>query len=167
MSAPFLRRAGPADARAIAEMLSGVLAAADTSAITGPVAAATIRAWMGAASERSVWHVAEDAAGECLGVQWIEPDDDLPADTADTADIATFVAHGRQRIGTGSALFAATVPAARALGYRWLHAAIRADNAGGLIYYRSRGFEPLGRITDRPLADGRRIDRIAMRYDLT
>jgi GNAT superfamily N-acetyltransferase len=145
-------------------MLSEVLASADVSALPGPVEAATVRSWMAAAPARAVWHVAEDDRGTTLGVQWIEPLPDLPDDAA---DIATFVAPGRQGLGSGSALFQATVQAARALGYRWLHAVIRADNEGGLIYYRSRGFEPIGRITDRPLPDGRRIDRIAMRHDLT
>lgn len=164
MSAPIVRRAGPADARGIAEMLTDLLAATGTSAIAGPVGAATVRTWMTAAPERAVWHLAEDEKGAIQGVQWIEPAADLPEDMA---DIATFAALGRQRLGTGSALFAATVPVARALGFRWLHASIRADNEGGLVYYRSRGFEAFGRIADRPLSDGRRIDRIRMRHDLT
>jgi L-amino acid N-acyltransferase YncA len=160
---PIVRRAGPADARSIAELLSGVLAATDTWAIGGPVDAGTVRDWMAGAPERALWHVAEAEEGTILGVQWIEP---VAGPGESIADIATFAAPGRQRIGTGSALFATTVPAARSLGYRWLHAAIRADNEGGLVYYRSRGFEPFGRITDRPLAGGLRIDRIRMRYDL-
>jgi L-amino acid N-acyltransferase YncA len=163
VSPRIVRRAGVADARGIADLLRDVLADADTSALAGPPDAATVRKWMASAPERAAWHVAEAEDGTTLGVQWIEPLDALPPDMA---DIATFVAPGRQRIGTGSALFAKTVDAARALGYRWLQAVIRADNEGGLVYYRSRGFEPVGRITDRQLADGRRIDRIAMRYDL-
>lgn len=163
MTPPILRRAGPADARDIARLLSDVLAASDTSAMAGPVEAATIRDWMGAAPGRTVWHVAETEDGTILGVQWIKPRADLPEDMA---DIATFAAFGRQRLGTGSALFSRTVPAARALGYRWLHASIRADNEGGLVYYRSRGFEPFDRVIGAPLADGRRVDRIRMRYDL-
>lgn len=160
---PHLRPAGPGDARDIAELISTLLRSADTSAIPGPVGRADIAEWMAAAPGRTAWHVAEAEAGDMLGVQWIEPRAGLPPDMA---DIATFVSEGRQRIGIGSALFARTTEAARMLGYRWLHAQIRADNAGGLVYYRSRGFEPWRHHPDVPLHDGRRVDRVAMRFDL-
>ena len=160
---PHVRRAGPADARDIAVLISDLLRSADTSAIAGPVDRSDIRSWMATAPDRSAWHVAENNAGAVLGVQWIEPRADLPANTC---DIATFVSQGRQSIGIGSALFTRSAEAARALGYRWLHAYIRADNDGGLIYYRSRGFEPWRVDLSVPLSDGRAVDRIAMRYDL-
>jgi len=158
-----LRRAGPADARDIAAMLSRVLAAADTSAIRGPVGADTIRGWMAAAPARSRWTVAEGEAGEILGLQWIEPHAGLPHEAA---DIATFVLPGRQQLGIGSALFTATERAARDLGYVWINATIRADNEGGLIYYQSRGFRVWKRETGVKIAPGRVVDRICTRYDL-
>ena len=162
-NAARIRPAGAADARDIAGLVSTLVRGGDTSAIAGPVARADIIEWMDFAPERSAWHVAETDSGDILGVQWIEPHHDLPPDTA---DIATLVVQGRQRIGIGSSLFAQSLRAGRRLGYRWLHAYIRADNEGGLIYYRSRGFEPWRSDPEVPLADGRRIDRVAMRYDL-
>lgn len=158
-----LRPAGPADARDIAAMLSGVLATADTSAIAGPVGGDTIRRWMASAPDRARWTVAEDAAGAILGLQWIEPHALLPPEAA---DIATFVVPGRRQVGIGSALFAVTEAAARDLGYGWINATIRADNAGGIVYYRSRGFRPWKTETDVEIRPGKRVDRIAMRYDL-
>lgn len=163
MSAFGLRQAGPADARDIAEMLSRVLASGDTSAIRGPVEAATIRSWMAAAPARSVWMVAEDDRGEILGLQWIEPHTALPPEAC---SIATFVLPGRQQLGIGSALFAATERAARRLGYAWINATIRADNEGGITYYQSRGFRVWTQEKDVEIAPGRIVDRIATRYDL-
>ena len=92
---------------------------------------------MAAAPARSRWLVAEGEAGEILGLQWIEPHAGLPDEAA---NIATFVLPGRQQLGIGSALFAATERAARDVGYVWINATIRADNEGGLVYYQSRGF---------------------------
>lgn len=163
MSGVTIRRAGPADARDIAAMLSTVLASADTSAILGPVEAETIRGWMAAAPARSRWLVAEGAAGEILGLQWIEPHAGLPDEAA---NIATFVLPGRQQLGIGSALFAATERAARDLGYVWINATIRADNEGGLVYYQSRGFRVWTRETGVEIAPGRVVDRICKRFDL-
>ena len=48
----------------------------------------------------------------------------------------------------------------------WINAEIRADNAGGLIYYQSRGFEDYGRIEGRRLADGTVVDKVLKRFDL-
>jgi L-amino acid N-acyltransferase YncA len=158
-----IRAAGPADARDIADMLSRVLASADTSAIQGPVDAAMIRSWMALAPACSAWHVAENDRGEILGLQWIEPHAGLPTDAA---SIATFVAPGRQQLGIGSALFPATERAAQKLGYAWINATIRADNEGGLVYYQSRGFRQWKHEHDVEIAPGRVVDRVCTRYDL-
>jgi GNAT superfamily N-acetyltransferase len=158
-----LRVAGPADARDIAAMLSRVLASADTSAIQGPVEGSKIREWMALAPTRSSRMVAEDESGAILGLQWIEPHACLPPEAC---SIATFVQPGRQQLGIGSALFAATERAARALGYDWINATIRADNEGGIIYYQSRGFRVWKREKDVEIGRGRIVDRISTRFDL-
>lgn len=163
MTGLHLRAAGVLDARAAAAFLSDVLSSADTSAISGPVDTETMARWMRLAPDRAAWTIAEDDGGEIRGLQWIEPNADL---RADTADIATFVDPGRQQLGIGSALFEATVRQARDLGFRVLHASVRADNTGGLIYYKSRGFELWRRIPDVPLADGRTVDRLRLLRDL-
>jgi len=158
-----IRSAGPADARDIAEMLSRVLASADTSSIQGPVDSKTIRTWMASAPDWSAWYVAEDQSGDVLGLQWIEPHADLPPEAA---SIATFVAPGRQQLGIGSSLFTATTQAARDLGYGWINATIRTDNEGGLTYYQSRGFRTWKQEKDVEIAAGRFVDRVSTRYDL-
>ena len=60
----------------------------------------------------------------------------------------------------------ATKKAARALGYAHIHAIIRADNAGGLAYYQSRGFEDFRLLPDCPLGDGRVVDKLWKRFEL-
>jgi ribosomal protein S18 acetylase RimI-like enzyme len=119
---------------------------------------------MRTAPEASAWHVAETSEGEIVGMQWITRRDTLPPEAA---DISTFAKPGLQGLGIGSKLFEATKAAAKALGYRWISANIRADNAGGLIYYQSRGFEDYGRIEGHRMADGQIVEKILKRYDLT
>lgn len=156
-----VRPAARADARALAELLQEIIDAGGTTAITGRVTAADIRDWMG--TERSAWHLAEQENGEIVGFQWIDPMHDAPETCA---EIATFARRGMTGIGIGSKLFDVTRLAAERLGYSWIRANIRADNAGGLIYYQSRGFEDYGRIEGYRMADGTQVDKVLKRYDL-
>jgi len=148
------------DTSAMARLLNAIIATGGTTAMTAPVTAEEIAGWANA--PRSAWHVAEQA-GEIVGFQWVEPWEALPPEAA---SIATFTAEGRTGLGIGSALFAATEPAARALGYAWINAEIRADNAGGLAYYQSRGFRTWKQVTDVEIAPGFVVDKIWKRYDL-
>jgi len=156
-----VRRAGPLDARPMAELLNAVIALGGTTAMTSPASADTLRDWM--ARPRAIWHLAEDPEGEVLGFQWVDPH---PTLGAEVAQIASFARPGRTGLGIGSALFEATKPACRAEGYVWINAEIRADNSGGLIYYQSRGFEDWGRLENYRLATGQLVDKVLKRYDL-
>ncbi|MBF9048176.1 GNAT family N-acetyltransferase [Rhodobacterales bacterium LSUCC0031] len=158
-----VRPAHPLDARDMAAILAEVIAIGGTTAITGEVDAATIRDWMQDAPQASAWHVAETEGGQIVGFQWIAPSTALPPEAA---DIATFAKPGHQGLGIGSALFSATCVAARALGYHWISANIRADNVSGLTYYQSRGFADYGRISGYRMANGLIVDKILKRYDL-
>ncbi|MBS8224868.1 GNAT family N-acetyltransferase [Vannielia litorea] len=157
-----VRPAARADARAIAELLQEVVDAGGTTALTGQVSRNDILDWM-QASPRAAWHIAEDEGGALLGFQWIDPMVDEPETCA---EIATFARVGRTGLGIGSRLFEATREAAKRLGYTWIRANIRADNAGGLAYYQSRGFEDYGRIEGYRMADGTVVDKVLKRYDL-
>ncbi|WP_300438246.1 GNAT family N-acetyltransferase [uncultured Mameliella sp.] len=158
-----VRRAGPLDARPLADLLNEIIAAGGTTALTRPISTEDMRDWMTLCPDRAAWHLAEDDAGEVLGFQWIEPGDDLPDEAA---QIATFARRGRTGLGIGSALFRETENAARALGYRWISANIRADNTGGLAYYQSQGFEDYGTKAGVRLDDGLTVDKALKRYDL-
>ena len=149
------------DAANISALLAEIIAKGGTTAIVQPVSGEDIKDWMTTAN--AVWHVAENDRGTLLGFQWIEPHPDLPEDAT---DIASFVRIGQTGLGIGSALFEATKTAARKLGYRKIDAIIRADNAGGLAYYQSRGFETIRHLADTELEDGTRIDKIWKRFEL-
>ncbi|MDF0602340.1 GNAT family N-acetyltransferase [Psychromarinibacter sp. C21-152] len=157
-----VRRAGALDAAPMAELLNEVIARGGTTALTDPVSAEHLAGWM-AADPRAIWHVAEDEAGALLGFQWVEPH---PRHGAGVAQIATFARVGRTGLGIGSALFRATEAAARGAGYAWIDAEIRADNAGGLAYYQSRGFDDYGRIEGYRMANGQVVDKVLKRFDL-
>lgn len=159
---PHIRRAGPLDCRPMAELLNEIIAIGGSTALTEPVTAATLDGWM-QGSPRALWHIAEDPSGELLGFQYVKPH---PAYGETVGQIATFARVGRTGLGIGSALFESTKAAARAAGYSWINAEIRADNDSGLTYYQSRGFEDHGRIPDYALGDGTRVDKILKRYDL-
>ena len=149
--------------REMAEILNELITDGSTTALTEAVTGNDIDKRINRLPQRSAWHVAEDEYGHVVGFQWIEPADYLPTNAA---EIATFARMGKAGLGIGSALFEATKRTARELGYEWINANIRADNAGGLAYYQSRGFEDYGRKDGVRASDGRRFDKVLKRYDL-
>ncbi|MFK7939563.1 MAG: N-acetyltransferase family protein [Roseovarius sp.] len=158
-----IRRAGSLDAVAMADLLNAIIAKGGTTAHTKPRTRQDMIDAMTACPDRSCWLVAEDDAGEILGFQLIEPYPPLPPEAC---DVGTFTKLGLTQSGIGSALFAETIKAARALGFEWINATIRADNSGGLAYYQSRGFEDYARHADVALEDGSIVDKISKRYTL-
>lgn len=157
-----VRPAGRLDCRAMAELLNQIITRGGTTALTTPVTGDELSGWM-TGSDAAAWHVAETEAGELLGFQWIAPNPNLPPEAC---DIATFVQVGQTGLGIGSRLFEATRKAAKAHGYAWINATIRADNTGGLTYYQSRGFEDYTRLPRVTLDDGTVVAKICKRYEL-
>lgn len=157
-----VRRATPTDTAEMAELLNEIIEAGGTTAITKPVTAADLTDWMTNRGERSAWHAAFDK-DLLVGFQWIGPHADLPSEAG---DIATFVRRGQTGLGIGSALFNATSKAAKAFGYVWINATIRADNEGGLTYYQSRGFRDWHYDEGVRLENGMVVDKISKRYDI-
>lgn len=151
------------DSGSMAKLLNAIIEKGGTTALTRPVTADDLTEWMGSAPGQSAWHVAVDEAEEVVGFQWIAPHSLLPPQAV---DIATFVQIGQSGLGIGSALFAATAKAAKALGYVWINATIRADNEGGLTYYQSRGFRDWHLDEGVVLDGGQVVDKISKRYDV-
>jgi L-amino acid N-acyltransferase YncA len=147
----------------MARLLNEIIATGGTTALTRPVTGADITEWMTHAPDRNAWHVAVDASEKVVGFQWVEPAEYLPVEAA---EIATFVQIGQTGLGIGSALFDATRKAAKAVGYRWINANIRADNEGGLIYYQSRGFVDYRVIEGYEMGDGQIVTKRLKRFDL-
>jgi L-amino acid N-acyltransferase YncA len=158
-----VRRPISLDAANMAKLLNEIIAEGGTTALTRPVTGADLNERMAFKPEHSAWHVAVDEKENIVGFQWINPKEDLPQGVV---DIATFVQIGQTGLGIGSALFEATKKAAKAMGYVWINANIRADNEGGLIYYQSRGFQDYGVIEDFEMANGERVNKRLKRYDL-
>ena len=146
----------------MADILNDIIDQGGTTAYTSHVTGEYLQSRIDTGN-RAVWHVAEDNGGLVLGFQWIEASEALPPEAA---EIATFTRIGHTGLGIGSALFHATTKAARELGYGWINANIRADNAGGLAYYQSRGFEDYSRIDGITLPDGTIVSKVLKRFDL-
>lgn len=159
----IIRPGATADLRQAAELLSAIALAGGTTALTSPLSRDALGDWLTANPDQSAWQVAETATGDILGFQWIGPFDRLPAKAC---EIGTYVKTGQTGLGIGSKLFDATKAAARAMGYGWIRATIRADNTGGLAYYQSRGFEDYAVLKDIKLEDGTLVSKRCKRFDL-
>ncbi len=151
------------DLRQVSDLLNEIIAIGGTTALTTPMTRDDLEGWLFANRDKSAWQIAIDDAGDLLGFQWIGVWPELPPEAC---DIGTFVKSGQTGLGIGSKLFDATVQAATDLGYDWINANIRADNAGGLAYYQSRGFRDWGQLDGIELADGTKINKVLKRFDL-
>ena len=161
----IVRPARPEDAPEMASLINEIIAAAGTTAYEDPFTPAKMLENYIAAPLLISCHVAE-AQGVIQGFQAIwhpKPDSGVPGGWA---IIATFAKKGGTQRGIGSSLFEATKSAARAAGITSIDATIRADNAGGLAFYSSRGFVDYDRLQAVPLKDGTPVDRIRKRFDL-
>ncbi|UWR22446.1 GNAT family N-acetyltransferase [Sulfitobacter sp. S190] len=158
-----VRRAMTLDTGSMAKLLNEIIERGGTTALVRKVTATDLQEWIAEGGARAAWHVALDDTETVVGFQWIAPHPKLPQDAC---DIATFVQVGRTGLGIGSALFSANAQAAKALGYRWINATIRADNEGGLTYYQSRGFRDWAFDEGVKLDTGQVVDKISKRYDV-
>lgn len=158
-----VRAATSLDATSMAALLNEIIEIGGTTALVRPLTGDDIAQRMHAAPDNSAWHVALDKNEQVVGFQWISPHANLPPEAC---DIASFVQIGRAGLGIGSALFDASARAAKALGYVWINATIRADNEGGLTYYQSRGFRNWAFDTGIELENGLIVDKVSKRYDI-
>lgn len=94
--------------------------------------------------------VAEGRHGEILGFQsLIIASHDNPYNVSTGwGIIGTYVKLGAGRRGIGSALFSATLQAARDAGIANIDATIGSENQLGLAYYASMGFETYRKLPD-------------------
>lgn len=156
-----VRVAVPADAPAMCAVINPIIAAGGTTAHEQPFDSARMIAWNIAPPGLVCCMVAE-VEGVIEGFQVLAQEDRLPAGWA---GIGSFVR--RQGLGIGQHLWAATHKAALAAGVATIDATIRADNVPGLAYYSGLGFADYDVIRAVPLRDGRPVDRIRKRFDLT
>ena len=82
------------------------------------------------------------------------------------ATIGTYVDLGQRRLGIATALFEASLGAARQKGYEKIFTFVRADNPAALATYRANGFEVVGTARRHAKIDGRYIDEILIEKSL-
>lgn len=163
MSGVVVRPAHGRDAAELAVILNAIIARGGTTALEVPYSAVQLeRSYIGGPDVISCM-VAEDGGGRLLGFQALTRHAGLPADWA---DIATFARQDGKVPGVGRAVFDATLAGLGALALVAINATIRADNTGGLAFYRKMGFVPYDRSPAVPMRDGTRVDRIHHRLDL-
>lgn len=155
-----VRPGGAADAAGLAAILNAIIAQGGTTAHEVPFTPGQLAAQYVDGAGVISCQVAEGVGG-LLGFQALARHDGLPDGWA---DIATFARLDGKVPGVGTALFAATLAAAR--GLVAINATIRADNAGGLAFYRKMGFVQYGLSPAVPLGDGRPVDRLHHRRDI-
>jgi L-amino acid N-acyltransferase YncA len=150
------------DVAALCDVLNRIIAAGGTTALEVPMDADTFRDRFIDGQHVLLSTVVLHGARR-LGFQSISGYASLPVGWG---DIATFTDRRDPVRGAGQALFATTCAAARARGLAVLNATIRADNSGGLRFYRALGFRAYDTSAGVPLADGTPVDRLHHRFDL-
>jgi L-amino acid N-acyltransferase YncA len=159
-----VRDVTPGDAPDLAELLNAIIAQGGTTALEAPYTSESLAETYLVGPAVLCCFVAIDAAsGRLEGFQTLGRYPGLPEDIGDIGTFARI--DGKQR-GVGSALFAATRERARELGLSAINATIRADNVGGLAFYRKMGFEDHSVTSGVPLKDGRLVDRVNKRFRL-
>ena len=161
------RPAVPADAGQMTELLNEIIAIGGTTAHEVPLTETEMLHHY-ITPDRHISTLVAELDGAIVGFQmlvWPNPAEGPMPDH--WGFIGSFVKVGITGQGIGRALFSATCAAARAAGCKYIDATIRADNASGLGFYTSMGFTDYDLIRAAPLRDGRLVDRIRKRFDLT
>jgi len=160
-----IRDAARGDAPDLAELLNAIIAQGGTTALEEPFTPERLaETYLVGPTVLCCFVAVDQASGRLEGFQTLGRYPGLPEDVGDIGTFARI--DGKQR-GVGSALFAATCERARQLGLMAINATIRADNAGGLAFYRKMGFEDHSVTRAAPLKDGRPVDRLSKRFRLT
>ncbi len=154
----IIRRAIPADAPAMADLLNEIIAIGGTTAHETAKSAEAVRCDYVDGPDVLSAVVAEDG-GRVIGWQSVGL-------WQGEAHIGTFVQPGLQAKGAGAAMFALTCDIVRATGQRAIIASIRADNLPGLAYYARIGFVDFAHEPEFALKDGTVVGRVSRRFDL-
>jgi len=145
----------------VADVLNPIIRDGTYSALDRPYSVDEQAAFIRAFPEHGVFLVAVDTeSGTVAGMQDVVTRSSDPGNAGDTGWVSTFVALDRLRAGIGRALCAATFPRARALGFRTLCAAIRADNPRALAFYESQGFVPVAVVEGGAVVRGVPVDQV-------
>jgi len=165
-SRPFdIRDAALSDASALAELLNAIIDRGGTTAHEDRFTPERLTdSYLTGRAFLCCFVAVDRATGRIEGFQTLGRYPELPENIG---DIGTFARNDGKQRGVGSALFVATCGRARRLSLSAINATIRADNVGGLAFYRKMGFEDHSTTLATPLKDGRLVDRVNRRFRLT
>jgi L-amino acid N-acyltransferase YncA len=152
-----IRDVEPSDAAAIVGILNPIIEARTHTAFSDPFSVEDERAYIVGFPPRGVWKVAV-ADGCLVGFQVLEPFGPYTKAFDHVATLGTYVDLAQRRRGIATALFAATLDAARKKGYRKVFTFVRADNPAALATYRANRFEAVGIARRHAKIDGRYVD---------
>jgi L-amino acid N-acyltransferase YncA len=155
------------DAEGVVKVLNPLILSGENTALDRVVTAEEEKTFINGFPVRGVFHVAERADdGVIVGFQNIEPFATYTDAFAHVGIIGTYVDQSGQRQGIGRLLFEATRLAAKEKGYEKFIAFVRADNIGGLAYYKRIGFEAIGVAKRHAKIKGRYIDEVLIERQL-
>lgn len=157
---PLVRPATPADVPAITRVYNEGIADRQATLETEPRDEAERAAWLADRDARHPVLVAE-RDGRVVGWGSLNRFNPRPA-YRHVADFSVYVGREARGTGAGSALLAALVETATALGYHKLVLAALPFNAAGMRLYARMGFREVGTYREQGLLDGRWVDVVLM-----
>ena len=157
-----IRRAGAADAGAIAAVLGTVAAERIYSAIDRAWTVEEERRYLESLSAREAIHVAVEDGHGIVGLQVLDRWSLTLTSMAHVGQVGTFLLPAFRRRGVGRHLWTVTQAFARDAGYRKLVIQVRASNRDAQEFYRRLGFGECGRLSRQVIIDGREDDELLM-----
>lgn len=157
----MIRPAEPDDARAIAAILSPIIAQTTITFTSQPLAAADVQADIAAHRERGDPYLVAEQDGAIAGFAKYGPFRGGPG-YARTAELTVHLSPAARGAGHGRALVDALVRHGRAAGMRSLIAGISAENDSALKFHEKLGFSQVGQVQDAGFKFDRFIDLVLM-----
>jgi L-amino acid N-acyltransferase YncA len=152
-----IRDVTPADAEGVCAVINPIIETRLYTVFDAPFTIDAEREYIQRFPARGVWKVALDA-GRVVGFQVLEPLASYTRALDHVGSLGTFVDLALRRKGVATALFAATLGAARTKGYEKLFTFVRADNPAAIATYQAHGFEIIGTARRHARIDGRYVD---------
>jgi L-amino acid N-acyltransferase YncA len=163
---PIIRDALPSDALAIVAILNPIIAARTHTVFDEPFSVEAEREYLLRFPARGIWKIAE-RGGRVVGFQVLEPFATYTRAFDHVGTLGTYVDLTERRQGVASALFSATLEAARVKGYEKIFTFVRADNQAALATYQAHQFAVIGTARRHAKIDGRYIDELLIERSLT
>ena len=162
-----IRDVEPSDAEGVVGILNPIIEARRHTVFSEPFSIDFERDHIAKFPSRGVWKVAmRPADGRLVGFQVLEPFGPYTKAFDHVATIGTYVDLVQRRQGIATALFEASLGAARHKGYEKIFTFVRADNPAALATYRANGVEVVGTARRHAKIDGQYIDEILIEKTL-